>query len=434
MRWGVRILAAWIVASLAIAVVPVAHALDYDELEARHWYQFSNSRLDAVDPCPNNNCSYSANEGQSGVIDDWNGGAFATGYGSMGALIAWGGGHSGYYGNEVYAFDLATQAWVRVSEPVQSPSCNQDTGELQNGSPCAAHTYDYVDYHPGTNSFILLGSASNHNVGGDGAPVVHLFDFDTKTWRRGASNAYPGGLTGASSAYDSSRDTFWLLPSGDQAFSQYDPDANGGDGRWTTYNDYNIDIDATSAVLPGRSLFVTVDSRNQDRIVVHDLSAPTAAGVRVTHVGPDPSPDDEGERLRMGSGEQPVRGLARRTQRLHARAAVGRLEDGYVGLDGDHACAFEHRRADGAERQRHLQPFSLRAVHQCFPPRKRQQRERLSLQAEQRRRRRERAAQCRSDDGRLRRQLDADVVEQQRRRPARRRATGPATRRCPAAR
>ena len=58
-------------------------------------------------------CSYSAVEGVSGVIDDWCGGAFASGFGTLGGLVVWGGGHNGYFGSELYVFDLESQLWVR---------------------------------------------------------------------------------------------------------------------------------------------------------------------------------------------------------------------------------------------------------------------------------------------------------------------------------
>ena len=37
-------------------------------------------------------------------------------------------------------------------------------------SPCASHTYDFLEYHPGTNSFVQLGSTSNQSQGGGGSP------------------------------------------------------------------------------------------------------------------------------------------------------------------------------------------------------------------------------------------------------------------------
>ena len=272
---------------MATLCLPAPAAADVvDELQPGHWAAVSLNTLRDVNPCPGGSCSYSAVEGQAAVLDDWNGGAFATRYGARGGYIVWGGGHNGYFGNEVYVFSLDTLRWNRLSEPVANPVCNQATGELQDSSPCAAHTYDYLDYHPGTNSFVELGSASNHNVGGAGSPRVHLFNLDTRHWRAGAEN-YANFLThtAASSAYDPSRDVFWLVPTYNRPFAQYDPNANNGAGTWRQYSDVNVELDHVSAIDPTRDLFVTLDPRGSDHVIVHDLTNPSAAAVNVTTTG-----------------------------------------------------------------------------------------------------------------------------------------------------
>lgn len=263
-----------------------ASADPVDDLQPGHWLEAPDSHLDVLDPCPARDCSYSAVEGVSAVMNDWNGGAFATGYGDAGGLVVFGGGHNGYFGNELYVFDIGTLSWARATDPVDNPVCNQTTGELQDGSPCSAHTYDYVDYHPGTNSFVELGSASNHEAGGGGSPRVHLFSFDTNQWRAG-DDTYDNFLshTGASSAYDPTRDVFWVVPAYNRPFAMYDPNANGGLGAWTQYNDFNIDIDALSAVDPIRDILVTLDCSGSHTVIVHDLKNPTDPGVTVTTVG-----------------------------------------------------------------------------------------------------------------------------------------------------
>lgn len=264
-----------------------AHADIVDDLQPGHWAAVSLNTMADVNPCPGDNCSYSALEGQAAITDNWNGGAYATGFSNRGGLVLFGGGHGAYYGNEIYVFNLDTLRWVRVSEPVENPVCNYSVGELQDGSPCSAHTYDYVQYHPATNSFIELGSASNHDRGGGGAPMVHLFSFDTGTWRRGSGSNFPNfiSMTGASSAYDPNRDVFWVLPAYSSRFMQYDPNANNGGGQWTPHSVFDIDIDAMSAIDPVRDIFVTLDSRGTQSVIVHDLKNPSARGVFVTTIG-----------------------------------------------------------------------------------------------------------------------------------------------------
>src|SRR5579859_2861676 len=50
-------------------------------------------------------------EGCSAVIADWNGALADT---KRNRLILWGGGHSGYFGNEVYALDVEHSTLERI--------------------------------------------------------------------------------------------------------------------------------------------------------------------------------------------------------------------------------------------------------------------------------------------------------------------------------
>jgi len=136
----------------------IVHADVLDDLPMGHWAAISKNTIKDVNPCPLNNCSYSGVSGIKGVIDAWNGGAFAEKYGVNGGLAVFGGGHKAYYGSEIYVFSLDSFNWERVTEPVENPACNETYGENQAGSACSAHTYDYVNYHPTTNSFVLLAS------------------------------------------------------------------------------------------------------------------------------------------------------------------------------------------------------------------------------------------------------------------------------------
>src|SRR5262245_35058305 len=114
----------------ALLHVGNAHADAIDDLQPGHWYEVPNSQLEAVDPCPSSDCSWSAVEGVDAVMNDWSGGAFDT---FRDRLIVWGGGHGGYAGNEIYVFSLSTLAWERVSEP--SDPVNKDEDYAPDGAP-----------------------------------------------------------------------------------------------------------------------------------------------------------------------------------------------------------------------------------------------------------------------------------------------------------
>jgi hypothetical protein len=144
----------------------------------------------------------------------WNGAAFASGYGTMGGLIVWGGGHKNYYGTEVYAFGMETQLWVRLSDPYPNagspgPGGNgvwPASGTQVNGSPGVIHTYNTVLYNPVNNSFYTHQTQSD-----DGGPTkprqvcqFPLSGANQYVWQIKALGS-AGMASGGWSAYDSNR-------------------------------------------------------------------------------------------------------------------------------------------------------------------------------------------------------------------------------------
>jgi len=264
-------------------VFGIAAAGPIEDLQPGHWAAISLNTVQSLDPCPGRTCPYSLNEGQSGVMNDWCGGAFATGFGSMGGLVVWGGGHNGYGGNELYVFNLATRLWERYTEPsnYSASSCNGSTGAYPDGAPCPPHTYAYLGYQPKTNSFVTL-SVTPNPVGYNCLNIPYLFSFGTKKWKAGAQRNFGtgGDCTGASSAYDPTRDVFWMVPSYGSNFCKYDPNAN----TWTNYGSYDPGW-AVPAVDPILDLFVTPAGGGVNAVKVKDLSNPSAAAVTVTTIG-----------------------------------------------------------------------------------------------------------------------------------------------------
>ena len=113
----------------------------------------------SVDPCPSNRCVYSGTQGMSAVFSTWNGGAFAPTLGSHGAMLYFGGGHFGYDGNSVFAFDVGSRSWIRLSEPAPYGTRNSGdsetvnvlvdrTGAFPDGSPYPNHTNMACDFLP----------------------------------------------------------------------------------------------------------------------------------------------------------------------------------------------------------------------------------------------------------------------------------------------
>ncbi|HZF26871.1 MAG TPA: hypothetical protein VEZ88_11470 [Steroidobacteraceae bacterium] len=102
------------------------------------------------------------------IMAAWSGGAFDT---KRSRLLVWGGGHSDYAGNELYAFDVAAGQWSRLSNP--------------SSSPVSVHTYDQLEYAPDQDRFVGIGGAVWPT--GNATNAVWLFDLANNAWIRGAN-------------------------------------------------------------------------------------------------------------------------------------------------------------------------------------------------------------------------------------------------------
>lgn len=280
-------------AALALALFQTtqAFAVTASDLQVGKWVAVSSNTVASVSPCPSDGCDYSGNEGQKGVMDDWSGGAFATNLGAAGSLLVFGGGHSGYLGNEVYAFDVAEGSWSRLTNPVSPPTCDYNTSTMAGNSPCSAHMYEALEYSPLTNEFVKLGSSSDGNtVVGTG--YVHALNVQTKQWRRGARMpSWDGTISddgeGASTAWDSRRNVFWWQGSWrasqttNKVLRKYDPAAN----TWTEYPGENVGIDQAAAFDSQRQIFLVVDGRDSKSVYAYDTSVDTPVVYELSTTG-----------------------------------------------------------------------------------------------------------------------------------------------------
>jgi len=259
------------------------------------WAAISNNTIASVDPAndpaanPNypNSPAWGGNSGQMSVIASWNGGAIATKLGAKGSLLAWGGGHADYYGNEVYAFDLATQRWSRMSNPYKTPSFPVTSGIWPDGSPSVSHTAGKVAYHPGTNSFVSLMVQTSNNYWNDSVPA--FFDLATKQWRHGARSPVTV-VYGGWSAYDAKRDAFWL-EGGDSGgeLARFSMNGNGTSGSWTGYGAKYAALDTQGALDPVHDIVVITVFRQSPTMYALDLNNPGGDLITLKQGGSPPS-------------------------------------------------------------------------------------------------------------------------------------------------
>jgi len=191
------------------------------------------------------NAPWSGRIGFPAMTEAWNGAVLATRFGPSGSLIAFGGGHSNYFGSDVHAFDLATRQWRRLSDgyvtggpeaygegAVYPDSCYPD------GSPLPPHTYGYVQYDPVGNDYLLLKGNTELGPRVKAAAIPHLFDLGSLSWRRGPENPAAILNSGGFSAWDAKRRLCWVHSGDDgggNAFISFCPDGpndDGSFGRW----------------------------------------------------------------------------------------------------------------------------------------------------------------------------------------------------------
>lgn len=131
-------------------------------------------------------------------MNDWSGGAFDT---RRERLLIWGGGHSGYAGNEIYAFDIATRRWSIVWGPTPNEQIPPKGGPYEtymDGNPGARHTYDNIEYDPVADA-LWSNDGSLWRIG---SPSVGTwrFLFGSGKWERLADS--PRKNLFAQTAYD----------------------------------------------------------------------------------------------------------------------------------------------------------------------------------------------------------------------------------------
>lgn len=264
---------------------PPAHV---DLVKPGEWYRVPNSKLadrakkpheypdyDAATQHSKHYEAVRATTGIHGVTSAWSSAGFDT---KRQRLLVWGGGHADYAGNEVYAFDLNTLAWTRLSDPwplTDSQSLIAKTGEYPDArgrplpsQPRSAHTYNYLQYIPALDSLCALGRSAIYpnseppDEGGpwEGAAKVHCFDCATNTWSLRPTRIWdmkkgPIKFIGAYSAVDPKTGFAWVHSTtyAPSALFQWNPMTDTWTQRTTAYHSYTYNqtasIDAQSRLV-----------------------------------------------------------------------------------------------------------------------------------------------------------------------------------------
>jgi len=217
------------------------------EMPADSWYRHPGSAMRSV-------CAPGVRGNCRNVVAAWSGAALDP---ARRRLLVWGGGHADYYGNELYAFELAAGTWQRLTEPSHGVVENQDP--LPDGQPVSRHTYDGVEVMDHADRLFAHGGSR----AGDGSAtnVTWTFDLRTNTWRNEEpSPSGPGGFT-AASAYDPGSGV--MLVRSTRALHDYDPEQNSWRllqrfDRKPLWPRYEVGGNKVGAVDPLRRLFWSI--------------------------------------------------------------------------------------------------------------------------------------------------------------------------------
>ena len=239
-------LATLLVALLGVQLINPSFAGPIDELQPGEWYEIPNSRMRPVTMSPNS-------KDPSAVMWAWSGGAYDS---FRDRLIVWGGGHNDYAGNELYAFDLNTLTWERLTDPSSLSGFSEGSWTMPDGRPKSVHTYDQLQFDPVSRKFFATAGSTYQQ--GTVTSTTWLFNFNTNSWER--QQNVPGPVydllqLSLTSDYDPVSQRIVML--GQKSSGDFNP----ATGEWRKHGSSMFGdrpLGHTGAIHPQRRKFVTI--------------------------------------------------------------------------------------------------------------------------------------------------------------------------------
>jgi hypothetical protein len=231
------------------------------------WFQVPNSNIRPL--CPNYP-EIQANEGCTAVMADWSGGLFDT---KRNRFIIWGGGHQGYYGNEIYGIDLSTSPVSRLlvkdaahgSAVSNVSSCPE---AYLDGTPDARHNYSGLVYAASRDKYFMWsGSKSSCGFFSDG---LWQYDPATGTWTQiiysGTGPTPAGSGSSPVMAYDDVNDALYVMEHNAAKFWRY----TFSDNTWhVLFNGQGCNaLDTTATIDTSRRLFLCAGNGQMDKMLL----------------------------------------------------------------------------------------------------------------------------------------------------------------------
>lgn len=208
------------------------------------WYQIPNSAMSSIAP---NYPDIQAIQGPACVVNCWGGGLADT---KRQRLIVWGGGHNGYYGNEVYSLNLAANPISMTllhdaSHGSAISNLSSCPDAWTDGTPAPRHTYYGMEYLPTQDVY------HTHGAGlppcGNFGNGVWWFDPNTNSWlaEKNPSGGPRPDVEGSvpNEAYDSVTDAIYRYELNGGAFWEYSPATN----TWASLQNYGSNCAGTTS-------------------------------------------------------------------------------------------------------------------------------------------------------------------------------------------
>ncbi len=178
-------------------------------------YEIPNSNPSAVFP------GFTGRYGDAtAVFYAWSGAAYDS---NRHQLIAWGGGHNDYNGNEVYAFPVygaEVPRWTLLTQP-SPPALTTPTGsspaENPDGTPASTHTYNTLVVDPFTDRFVSMGLGSCFGTGSE-ALRIRALNLATRQWEPASTHpVLVASAQGSATAFDAARRLIYRKAGGSQS-------------------------------------------------------------------------------------------------------------------------------------------------------------------------------------------------------------------------
>jgi hypothetical protein len=242
--------------------------------------------------------------GFSAITEGWNSAVYASRHGCSGSMIVFGGGHNDYFGSDVHAFDLASREWRRIADGYFSgghdaygAGARYPDAVYPDGSPLPPHTYDYAQYDPVGNDYILFKGQIELGPEVKAIAIPHFFNLDALTWRHGPRHPSAKLNSGGWTTWDASRRVVWGHSGDDgggNAFIALGPDGVNEDGTFGRWHDLFPNklpglANHNAMQIDSHRDIIVVSVHARDALYAIDPADPGREMVRLASVGSKPA-------------------------------------------------------------------------------------------------------------------------------------------------